>query len=258
MATYKKRGYKQPKPKNETDQDGVFDGDSTTAEVFNTLDEGANKTEAWVEKNQKGILIVVGIIAVAVLGYLGFQQWVQGPKEAEAMNEMFQAQQYFEQALGNETVSDSLYDLSLNGGRGKYGFLEIIDNYGSTKAGNLAEYYAGMAYLSTGKYQEAINHLDNFSSEDEMLAPLAKGAIGDAFAQLNQNEEALKYYEAAATVRTNEVTSPRFLLKAGIVAMNLGKTDAALKHFETLNKQYPKSTEAKTSIPYKGKVEAMQ
>lgn len=258
MATYKKRGYKQPKPKNEAEQDELHEGDSTTAEVFNTLDEGANKTEAWVEKNQKGILIVVGIVAVAVLGYLGFQQWVQGPKESEAMNEMFQAQQFFEQALGNDTVSDSLYDLSLNGGRGKYGFLEIIDNYGGTKAGNLAEYYAGMAYLNTNNYQEAINHLDNFSGGDEMLTPLAKGAIGDAFAQLDQKDEALKYYEEAATIRTNDVTTPRFLLKAGIIAMNMGKTDVALKHFETLDKQYPKSTEATKAVAYKGKVEAMQ
>lgn len=256
MATYKKRGYKQPK--KESEQDDTFDGESTTAEVFNTLDEGANKTEAWVEKNQQGILIVVGVVAIAVLGYLGFQQWIQGPKESEAMNEMFQAQQYFEQALGNEALSDSLYDLSLNGGRGKYGFLEIIDNYGSTPAGNLAEYYAGMAYLNTNKYQEAIDHLDNFSSDDEMLAPLAKGAIGDAFAQLDQKEEALKYYQEAANMRSNEVTTPRFLLKAGIFALNMGNTDAALKHFETLEKQYPNSTEAKQAVAYKGKVEAMQ
>ncbi|RDK85520.1 tetratricopeptide repeat protein [Marinirhabdus gelatinilytica] len=258
MATYKKRGYKQPKPKNEEEKDELFEGESTTAEVFNTLDEGASKTEAWVEKNQKGILIVVGIIAVAVLGYLGYQQWVQGPKEAEAMDEMFQAQQFFEQALGNETVSDSLYDLSLNGGRGKYGFLDIIDNYGSTKAGNLAEYYAGMAYLNTNNYQEAINHLDNFNSDDEMLAPLAKGAIGDAFAQLDQKEEALGYYEEAATMRSNDVTTPRFLLKAGIIALNLGKPDVAHKHFDALEKQYPKSTEAKKAVAYKGKVGAMQ
>lgn len=255
MATYKKRGYK---PKNKAEKEEQIEDNSATAEVFNTLDEGASKTEAWVEKNQKGILIVVGIVAAIVLGYLGYQQWIQEPKEAEAMNEMFQAQQFFEQALGNDTVSDSLYNLSLNGGRGKYGFLEIIDNYGGTKAGNLAEYYAGMAYLNTNKYQEAIDHLDNFSSDDEMLAPLAKGAIGDAFVQLDQQEEALKYYEEAATMRDNEVTTPRFLLKAGVLAMNLGKADVALKHFETIAEKYPDTDEASKVNVYKGKVEAMQ
>ena len=255
MATYKKRGYK---PKTKAEKEEVIEDGSATAEVFNTLDEGASKTEAWVEKNQKAILTVVGVIAVAVLGYLGYQQWVQEPKEAEAMNEMFQAQQFFDQALSNATVSDSLYGLSLNGGRGKYGFLEIIDNYGGTPAGNLAEYYAGMAYLNTNKYQEAINRLDNFESDDEMLAPLAKGAIGDAFAQLDQKDEALKYYEEAATMRDNEVTAPRFLLKAGMMAMNLGKADVALKHFTTLDEKYPESAEATKAKAYKGTVEAMQ
>ena len=42
-----------------------------------------------------------------------------------------------------------LYNLALNGGEGKYGFIDIIDNYGSTDAGNLANYYAGMAFLNT-------------------------------------------------------------------------------------------------------------
>ena len=73
MATYKKRGYK---PKTKAEKEEVIEDGSATAEVFNTLDEGASKTEAWVEKNQKAILTVVGVIAVAVLGYLGYQQWV--------------------------------------------------------------------------------------------------------------------------------------------------------------------------------------
>mgnify|MGYP003720007231 CR=1 FL=1 len=50
MATYKKRGYK---PKTKAEKESQIEQESTTAEVFNTLDETASKTEAWVEKNQK-------------------------------------------------------------------------------------------------------------------------------------------------------------------------------------------------------------
>ena len=173
MATYKKRGYK-PKSKAEK-QDQIKDG-STTAEVFSTLDETASKTEAWVEKNQKIILTIVGVIAVCVLGYLGYQQFIQSPKETEAVNEMFQAQTYYEQAL-TSTSKDSLLNLSLNGGEGKYGFLDIIDNYSGTDAANLANYYAGMAYLNINKYKDEIRYLDSFSSDDDILVPLAKRAI---------------------------------------------------------------------------------
>jgi len=254
MATYKKRGYK---PKTKAEKQDHIEDESTTAEVFSTLDEGASRTEAWVEKNQKPILILVVAVAVSVLGYLGFQQFIQEPKETEAMNEMFQAQSYYEQALA-ATSKDSLFTLSLEGGNGKFGFVEIIENYGGTNAANLANYYAGIAYLNTGNYQEAISHLDDFKADDETVAPLAKGAIGDAFAQLNQSEDALKYYESAVAISTSEVTTPRFLLKAGITALNLGKTDVALKHFKAITDNYPKSPEASKATIYEGKAEAMQ
>ena len=254
MATYKKRGYK---PKNKAEKQEAIEEQSTTAEVFSSLDQGASRTEAWVEKNQNYILGIVGAIAICVLGYLAYQQFIQKPKEIEAMNEMYQAQSYYEMALAAET-KDSLYNLALNGGEGKYGFIDIIDNYGSTDAGNLANYYAGMAFLNTQKYQEAIDHLDAFKSDDAMLAPIAKGAIGDAFVQLEQNDEALKYYEEAATMRDNEFTTPRFLLKAGITALELGKRDVALKHFEKITAEYPNAQEAKKADLYVGQAESMQ
>ena len=96
MATYKKRGYK---PSTSAEQETAVEEESTTAEVFNTLDEGAGKTEAWVAKNQKYIFIIIGAAALVVLGYLGYQQFIQEPNETEAANEMFKAQQYFEAAL---------------------------------------------------------------------------------------------------------------------------------------------------------------
>lgn len=254
MATYKKRGFK---PKTKAERQAKLEEGSTTAEVFSTLDETASKTEAWVEKNQKTILSIVGIVAICVLGYLGYQQFIQNPKESEAVSEMFQAQTYYEQAL-TAPVKDSLFNLALTGGEGKYGFLDIIENYGGTDAGNISRYYAGMSYLNTKKYQEAINYLDAFKSDDEMLGPLAKGAIGDAFVQLNQNDEALNYYEKAATMKTNNVTTPRFLLKAGITALNLSKVDLALKHFKRITEEFPEAQEVSKAIIYEGRAEAMK
>ncbi len=254
MATYKKRG---GKPTTKAEKQSHIEEESTTAEVFNTLDEGASKTEAWIEKNQKPLLGAIILVAVCVLGYFAYTQYIKAPKEAEAMNEMFQAQNYWEQAL-TAPAKDSLYNLSLQGGEGKYGFIDIIENYSGTNAANLAHYYAGMAYLNTNKYQEAIAQLDKFSSDDDMLAPLSKGAIGDAFVQLGQNEDALKYYEEAATMRTNDFTTPRFLLKAGIAAMSLNQNDKALANFKKITEDYPKATEAAKAKIYTGRAEAMK
>ncbi|MDT0606995.1 tetratricopeptide repeat protein [Croceitalea rosinachiae] len=241
MATYKKRGYK---PKNKAEEQEFDVKDSTTAEVFSTLDESASKTEAWVSKNQNYILGVIGAIAIGVLGYLAYNQFVQKPKETSAANELYYPQQYFDQAMANEANKDSLLNLALVGSEGKYGFLDIIEEYKGTKAANLANYSAGMAYLNTQNYQEAISYLENFSSDDAVLGALAKGAIGDSFSQLNQAEDALDYYEKAIAHNANAYTTPKYLYKAGITAMNLGYTDKALEFFERIQNDFSSANEA--------------
>jgi len=241
MATYKKRGFK---PKNKAEEVVIDEQNSTTAEVFSTLDENASKTEAWVSKNQNYIIGLISLVALAVLGYLGYKQFILGPKETTAANELYYPQQYFDQALTNEAAKDSLLNLALNGAEGKFGFLDIIDEYSGTKAANLASYSAGMAYLNQQNYQEAISYLEKFSSDDAILGALAKGAIGDSFSQLEQPEEALDYYTKAIAHNTNDYTTPRFLYKAGVAAMDLGYDEKALEYFIRIKEEFSKSTEA--------------
>ncbi len=250
MATYKKRGYKKGKGKDQHPEEM----NSATAEVFKTLDEQASKSEAWVARNQKYIIGGIGVIVILVLGYLGYEQFVQGPKETEATNEMFYAQQYFDQAV-NATDKDSLYTLALEGAEGKYGLLDIIEEYKGTKAANLANYSAGMAYLNMQRYEEAIQYLQEFSSDDMMLGALAQGGIGDAFMQLNQPEDALDYYEKAIKQGDNNFTTPRYLYKAGTTALELGQKDKALGYFQRIKDDYATSKEGRTIDIFIGKAE---
>ena len=248
MATYNKRGYKTPKEKevkevNEEQQVIIDEKDSTTAGVFSRLDETASKTEDWVAKNQKIIIGLVAGIAIATIGYLAYQKFIETPKQDEAANEMFVAQQNFKQATEG-VASDSLYKLALNGSEGKFGFVQIADQYSGTDAGNLANYYAGMAYLNTGKFDEAIKYLGEFKSEDLILSALAKGAIGDAYSQKNQQKEALDYYVKAAESNKNDFTTPRFLLKAGKTALALGQKEDALKYFTDIKENFDGTPEA--------------
>jgi|SRR5690554_5671111 len=255
MATYNKRGYKAPKPKEEKSEfdklDKVSEQDSTTAEVFNTLDTGAGKIEDWVQKNQKLLMGIIGGLILVVAIYFSYDKFIIEPKQEEAVSEMYQAEQYFSQAV-NGVSSDSLFNLALNGGEGKMGFLKIIEHYKGTDAANLAHYYAGISYLNLHKYKEAISHLEKFKSDDELVGPLAIGAIGDAFAQNNQLEEALSYYEKAFTAKTNDITTPRFLMKAGQVALALGKKDKAFQYFTRIQNEFGTSTEAQNIEGYIG------
>jgi len=247
MATYNKRGYKAPKPeeaKVENEFEEVIDAtDSTTAEVFNTLDETASKTEDWVAKNQKMILGIVGAIAIATLGYVLYNKYVVEVKESKANNEIFQAQQYFQQAVDATAKPDSLYNLALKGGEGKLGFIGIAEQYTSTDAGNLANYYAGMAYLNLGDFKNAITYLEKFKSEDAILKPLALGAIGDALAETNKVDDAIAHYKKAAEASENDFTTPRFLLKAAQLYLAAGKKAEANKLFVEIKEKYETSKE---------------
>ena len=165
MATYKKRGYKKSISKPDTPE---IEQESTTAEVFERLDTGASRTEEFVAKYQNIILGVIGGVAFVVLGFLGYQQFIKLPKEQESISELNQAQYYFDMAV-NSTNSDSLYLRALNGGDGKYGFLDIIENYSGTSAAKLATYSAGMSYLNLKDYKNAISYLDQFDADDVLL-----------------------------------------------------------------------------------------
>lgn len=255
MATYNKRGYK-PKTKVEKEVEEIED--STTAEVFASLDEGASKTEEWVEKNQKAIFgVIVGILVIA-LGYIAYGKFIKEPKIAEAANELAHPQESFTTALEttNTNVKDSLYLVALNGSQGKYGLLEVADKYSGTPSANLAHYYAGMSYLEIKDYKNAISHLEDFSSDDMMLAPLAKGAIGDAFMQLDQAEQALGYYEQAFKLNTNDFTTPRFLFKAAVAALDLGKNDVAVEYLTRIKDEFGDSDYASQVDLYIGRAQA--
>ena len=185
----------------------------------------------------------MGAVAVLTIGYLLYGKFIVEPKEEEATTNMFAAQQNFQQAVSG-VASDSLFTLALNGAEGKFGFVDIAKEYSGTEAGNLANYYAGISFLNTGKYNEAIASLEQFNSDDEIISVLAKGAIGDAYSQLNQPEKAVEFYVKASEMNKNEFTTPRFLLKAGQTSLTLNKKADALKYFNDIKENYESSPEA--------------
>ena len=253
MATYNKRGYKAPKEKEEKldnnfleETPNVDAKDSATAKAFDTLDETASRTEEFVAKNQKYILGLLGVIAIVTLGYLLFQRFVSEPKQQEATDDLFVSQQNFQLALdaADPKAQDSLYNLVLKGSEGKQGTVGIADQYSGTDAGNLANYYAGLAYFNIKKYDDAIKYLEKFSSKDAFLGAIAIGAIGDSYSEKNDANKALEYYIKASQANTNEFTTPRYLLKAGQTALALGKKSDALKYFTEIKEKYDTTPEA--------------
>ena len=243
MATYKRRGYK--KSKNQDDASAQANAkDSQTAEVFSALDSGASKTEAWFSKNQRFILGSIIAFAVLSLGFFGYSEFIQAPKEKEASNELYYPQRYLEQALEPGAAKDSLLTLALNGAEGKYGFLDIVSEYSNTKAADISYYGAGMASFHLKNYQEAIDYLSRFSASDDLLGALAKGALGDAYTELELFEKAMASYERAIDHANNAFSTPIYLKKAALLAYKMNDFSKAKSLAERLKSQFPDSPES--------------
>lgn len=218
-----------------------------TEETIGAVEEAFSKTEQFIEKHQKIILIVIGAIIIIVLGFFGFRRFYLSPKEKEAQSQMFMAEKYFEQ--------DSLKK-ALNGDGQYLGFLAIIDEYGITKSANLAHYYAGICYLKMGKFEEALTYLKKFDVDDKVVAPMAKGAMGDAYMELKQTEKAAGFYQEAAEISKNEFTSPLFLMKAAWANEELGNLEKALKYYKQIKEEFPRSAEGREIDKYISYTEA--
>ena len=237
MATYKK---KSTKSKTTSRAKNI----ESTKQVFDTLDVSASKTETFVNQYQNYIIGAILSILVLFSIYFAYDKFITQPRTTEANQEIFTAQKYFDLAIKSDENKDSLFNLSLNGAEGKFGFLDIIDNYSGTAAANLSYYSAGMAYYNMKKYVLTIEMLENFSSDDQILQSLSLTTIGDAFVQLNQFKDGLSYYENALSYSQNSFIKPVILLKAGDLAKELNNYSKAEKYFKEIKNDFPKSSEA--------------
>ena len=210
------------------------------------LAEQISKTEEFLEKNKMVVFTVGGALAVIIAAYFFFNYWITNQNET-AQNEMFQAVYYFE--------ADSL-DKALNGDGNNYGFLEIIDEFSMTDAANLAQYYAGASYLKKGEYISAIDHLNEFSSDDLLVQARAYALIGDANMEMENFEEAVSFYNKAAHYNPNEFTTPAYLMKAAVAYEILEDYSEALECYTTIVEKYVQASEYQTARKHKARLEA--
>jgi tetratricopeptide (TPR) repeat protein len=185
-----------------------------------------------------GLLVVIALFCAYTF------YWLPG-KEKEAANEMFWAQSYFERDSFKIALNGGVQVRTADGDKAMMGFEQVADEYGITKAGTVAHYYAGICYLRTGQFEKAIEQLQQYNGDDEMISSIAIGAIGDAHMELNKIDEAVKYYLKAAENKNNGFTTPLFLKKAGFAYELQNNFAEALNLYERIKKEYSRSTEAR-------------
>ncbi len=207
---------------------------------FENVESALTKTEQFIEDNQKTLSLAVLAVIVIVGGFWAFKKLYMEPLEQEAQKSIFVAQQYFEK--------DS-FNMALNGDGMNPGFLEIIDLYGITDAGNLAKYYSGISYLHLGDFDQALSYLKDFSTKEPLLQTTAHGAMGDAYLEQGNNKEALKWYNKASQP-DNQLTAPLYLFKLGLLYEQTGEKEKALTAYNKIKESYSNSFEARQIDKY--------
>jgi tetratricopeptide (TPR) repeat protein len=206
-------------------------------------------TGGFVRENQKSLLFIGAAIVALIAVYIAYQKLYLAPRETEAANQMYVAQEYW---------GKKEWDKALKGDASYPGFEKIINDYSNTKAANLAYYYAGTAYLNKGEYRKAIDNLTNFRGDDTMVAAEALGSVGDAYVELKDYEKAESYFKKAADKAGNKFLTPFYLKKLGLVYEARNDNKSALETYQKIKTDYAASAEAQNIDAYIARSEAKQ
>ena len=206
-----------------------------------STNEITSKSEVFFQKNGKAILIAAIAVVLIIAGYFCYKSFISAPREEKASTAIARGQDYF---------NSEQFDKALNGdGAGYPGFIKIASDYSSTKAGNLANLYAGLCYAQLDKWQDAVKFLEEYSpAKDAMVSPAAVQALGNAYAHVGQVDKAIdklkdaaKKADSKAKDGENNSLSPTFLLQAGELLESQNKQDEALKIYQDIKKKYTNS-----------------
>lgn len=203
--------------------------DETLVDIVEVKDQA----QGFIEKNQR-LVFGLGIAFILLVGgYLFYQNLYKAPREKEAMEQMFKAQEQFER--------DSFALALTNPGGGYVGFLDIIDSYGGTKAANLANYYAGVSYLNLGQFDAALDYMKSFSPDGKVGPVMKFGVLGDIQSELNQMDDAMSNYKKAINAGDNEVLAAYYLKKLGMLYEKNGNLADAKSSYERVKSEFPDS-----------------
>ena len=217
---------------------------NTNLEPEVDVTEAISKTEKFFETYKKHMVYgVVGVIAVVAAALL-YHNFVTLPAKQEAMAQTFTAEQYFR---------NGDFEKALNGDGNALGFNEIISEYG-TKSGEAVYFYAGVCNLQLGNYAEAISNLKKYNGKDEIISARAIACIGDAYAAQGDYNAAYSNYKSAAAASQN-ILAANYLLKAGIMCEELGKTAEALACYKEIQNKYAQSPEGVEISKYISRIE---
>ena len=206
------------------------------------LEEALSKSEQFFENNKKTIFGTLIAIIVIIAGGMLYSAKVAQPRQLKAAEAIFPGETYF---------VNGDYSTALNGDAyGFDGFIELAGQFKGTKAGKLANLYAGLCYAQMDSMEIAQKYLTKFKGDDQMVSPSALGVLANCYATNGQASKAAATFEQAAKKADNKVLTPYFYFQAGLICESLDKPATALKLYNIIKTKYSDSYEGREVEKY--------
>jgi len=181
----------------------------------------------------------VGVVVVAIAGYLLYYQFVRTPKEKKSENAYWYAMNMFDKD------STDLIIQELN---------SSVKKYDGLKGGEVSQFMLARQYMNKGEFNKALELLDKVKLNDTYVSVLVIGLQGDCYSEQQKYKEAATKYQKAARKDINEWTTPMFLMKAGLCAEELLDFEAARRLYQEIKDDYSTFANAKTIDKYISRV----
>lgn len=207
------------------------------------------KTEQFINKHKKKLIAGFVAILIIVGGFFGGKTWLNKREDA-GQAQLALGQVYINQIMNTHPDSiatiKKLCETALKGdGKKKDGFkgyLAISKDYKWTKSANLAHLYAGICYYHEQEYKKAIEEIKKFKTKgDATVSANAHYMLGNCYAAIKQNDEAIKEYREAAKKADGPGLSPVYLMSAAALYEEMGKKGEANKIYNEIKEKYPSS-----------------
>lgn len=189
----------------------------------------------YADKNRSTLYIALGVV-VLLLVAVGFYFFAQQQKSEEA-------QTLLGAIVGAYENED--YQTALDGTADTAGLIEIADDFGGTKAGNLARFYAADALFRLGEYDEALRWFQAYDAGETIVGASALAGEAAIYEMREEYERAGDLYREAALIFDHELTSPDYLLDAGRAYEAGGAYDEAIEIYELIEERYSETPAAR-------------
>lgn len=196
-----------------------------------------------VASHQQALWIVVVAALVVVLAVFGWKSYTQR-QTAKASAALDDAMKIFQARVRAPGEPPDPVEVTYLDEKNKFAdadkkFLQVASQYGRTRPGQMARYYAALSEVQLKQYGEAEKNLNQvISAGDENLAGLAKFQLAEVYQQENKGVQAVELYKQLSDKPSIFVPKPVAMLA---LADYYRKTDPAqaAKLYNQVKQEFP-------------------